>query len=424
MNTAKLKEQVQKGLREMKEIEERNAGVKWSPEDAKTFDRLADELSDAQEHLDRAKRREEIERGARAVERTPLPGEGKAKESPEDVVGYLSLGEAFTNSREFKNFAAQGFPAAREIVTPFAGSFFQGKAGVIPVTRKQLEQKDITVGDGVIRATRDGDTVRFAERDRLMIRDLLNVSRTDSNSVEYVTLESATRAAAPVADGDLKPQSALEFGSATAPVRTIAVTIPVTEQQLQDVPQIQNTIDTELTWDLKKAEEEQLVWGDGTGQNLLGIFETPGVEAGREETGDTIIDIVRRSMTDVIMAGLEPNGTVMSPLDWEQALLTKGGDEHYIWAVVTDENGHRLWGTRVVETVAMHAPGTAERRILTGDFRRGATLWDRQQAGMQIGWVNDQFRRNQRTIRVEERLAFGVKRPAAFRYHVTNTAGA
>jgi HK97 family phage major capsid protein len=76
----------------------------------------------------------------------------------------------------------------------------------------------------------------------------------------------------------------------------------------------------------------------------------------------------------------------------------------------------------VVETIAAREPGsytTNERRLIVGDFRRGAKLWDRQQKAVQIGWINDQFTRNQRTIRVEERVAFGVRRPAAFRYRIT-----
>ena len=220
----------------------------------------------------------------------------------------------------------------------------------------------------------------------------------------------------------MKPESAMAMGSATAPVRTLAHWIPVTEQQLADIPQLQNTIDVEMRWGLQMVEEQQLTWGDGLGQNLLGIFNTPGVVASRTVAQDTILDMARRAITDVALASLQPNAVLMHPIDWETAQLTKATDGAYIWAVVTNDNGSRLWGTRVIETMAMQAPGGVERRMLVGDFLRGATLWDRQQASTQIGWKNDDFIRNLRTLRTEERLAFGVKRPAAFRYRVTQAA--
>jgi HK97 family phage major capsid protein len=362
----------------------------------------------------------------RAVDSPILPtGQPASKGSPDEVVGYLTLGEAFTQSDEYKSFAAQGFPAAREIVIPFDGARFTKSFGhgKVPVTRKDLEQKAVSVTANVIRRDRDMDSVRLpADQDRLLIRDVLNVAQTDSNMIEYLTW-TLTRAAAPVADGDVKPEANLAADTATAPVRTIAVTTPITEQMLQDVPNVQNTIDNELTYDLKKVEEQQIVWGAGTGQNLLGFFGAgSGVALGRTVAGDTLIDLIKRSQTDVIVAGGDPNAVAIDPVDWETVILTKGTDNHYIWTIVTDDNGSRLWGMRVIETVAMREPGTFttnERRFLVGDFRRGATLWDRQQAAMQIGWVNDQFRRNQRTIRLEERLAFGIKRPFYFRYRIT-----
>jgi HK97 family phage major capsid protein len=415
----------------LKELEQAQndmaSGKKLDQNAGEAIDKKANEAQELQAELDQWKRLNNLTAPLRAVDNPALPGESKELTSPDDVVAYYTLGRAFVESDGYKQFAKNGFPAAREMVAPFEGASFHDRKsgfGVVPITRKMIsEGKAVpTVGAGVIRATREPDVVRYQERDRLSVRDLVNVSGTDSNSIEYVTISGFTRAAAPVADSAVKPEAALTFGSANAPVRTIAVTMPVTEQQLQDVPQLQNTIDVELTWDLKKTEEEQILWGSGVGQNLLGVFNTPGVSANRVVAGDTLIDVARRMITDVIVAGLNPNGIVIDPLDWETILLTKGTTGEYIWVVVTGDNGSRLWATNVVETTAAREPGTFttnERRMLVGDFVRGATLWDRQQAGMQIGWVNDQFVRNQRTIRVEERLAFGVKRPAAFRYKIT-----
>ena len=143
--------------------------------------------------------------------------------------------------------------------------------------------------------------------------------------------------------------------------------------------------------------------------------------------GDTLIDIARRGITDVRRAGYEPNGIVVDPLDWEAIVLEKGSDNRYVWVVVTEGSTQRLWAVPVIETVAMsdfQGVSTEERNLLVGDFRRGATLWDRQTSSVSVGWINDQFIRNQRTILAELRAAFGVKRPGAFRKHITQVASA
>jgi len=315
----------------------------------------------------------------------------------------------------------------------------------VPITRKMLadethgpalkrainalESKAVaTIGGSVVRADRQaGAPIRFAERNRLTIRDLVQVLPTNSSSVDWVTVSAWTAAAAAVAESAAKPEATGALSSGSATVRTLAVWMPVTEQQLQDVPQIQAIINDELTFDLQyNVEETQMLWGDGTGQNLLGIFPTPGVAVGRTVGGDTIIDQIRRAMTDVQLGFLEPNGLVIDPLDWESVVLTKGTDTHYLYQAFPDGTGAlRVWGLAPVVTVAVRnpiplvAPTTRERRFLVGDFRRGATLWDRQQINVAVGWINDQFTRNQRTIRVEERVAFATRRPAAFKYRIT-----
>ena len=75
--------------------------------------------------------------------------------------------------------------------------------------------------------------------------------------------------------------------------------------------------------------------------------------------------------------------------------------------------GPLLWGLPVVATEAQAFEG----RFLTGAFRTGAQLFDREDANVVISTENaDDFEKNLISIRCEERVALAVKRPEAFIY--------
>lgn len=339
------------------------------------------------------------------------------------IVGYISLGDRFANSPEFKAFQEAGFPQANS--APMGAKSLH--EAFVPVTEKMVEQKAVpTIGATVIQPDRIPEIVRTTELTRLRMRDVLDVSRTSSNSVEYVTVVSAPNAATAVTEAAVKPEASMELGTANSPVRTLAVHIPVTEQMLSDIPQIAGLINGELLFDLRRLEERQFLWGSGAAPNLQGILPLAGVPS-ITRAAATLLDRIRVGITDVMLYEYEPNAVVIHPLDWEGIVLLKGTDNRYVWTVVTDpQTGNsRVWGLAVVETPAMQKPTIGggntiyERDMLVGDFRRGATVWDREQASVQVGWINDQFTKNLRTIRAEERLAFGIKRPKAFAKYVT-----
>ena len=433
--------ELKKLLGEIKAKQEEYKGKRMPEDVAADLDKKVEEAMEMQKAIDRDRRIAAVEEKAGGVPDPDLPNddqpdpESKSRggnRSSNDIAGYMLLGDYVVAQDGMKDFKKAGKPKAPFMLAKVPSVFSRRgeKSVMVALSADQVreiksayESKAVpTLGSGIIEPTRIDDIVRVTEQDRLQLRDVLDISRTTSDAVKYTRIVAYTRAAATVAHSALKPEAALSLDSVTEAVRTIAVHMPVEEQQLDDHPQLAGIINGELLYDVNKHVEELVMYGDGQGENFNGILTDLAVLAARSQGGDTLIDIARRGITDVRRAGYEPNAIVVDPLDWEEIVLEKGSDNRYVWVVVTDGATQRLWAVPVIETVAMEdfqGNATEERNMLVGDFQRGATLWDRMDASISVGWVNDQFIRNQRTILAELRAAFGVKRPGAFRKHRT-----
>jgi len=442
-------------LGEVRALQDKFKGKAMPEDEGAKFDALCQEAKTLQDANDRADRVAEMEAAERKSRRTPvggatLPddeqpgGEGDEFKS-ERPVGYMTLGDFVTSQKGLVDFIRSGRPKGNALLAklndPNRPGFLFGRkrgaqAGLVPIYGSEykalreihaasgIESKAVpTIGANVIEPTLISDLVRVDEHDTLKLRDVLDISRTNSDAVRYTRLTSYTRAAATVANSAAKPQAAMAMDSVTVPVKTLAVWIPVEEQQLQDLPALTGIINGELLYDLDKLVEELAIYGDGAGENFDGIIPDADVLAARVVADDTLIDKARRMITDVRRDGYDPNALLVDPLDWEDIVLMKGTDNRYVWVVVTEDGVSRLWGVPVVETVAMTELATDDRHMLLGDFRRGATLWDRMDSAISVGWINDQFTKNQRTILAESRAAFGVRRPKAFRKFKTADNG-
>jgi len=272
-----------------------------------------------------------------------------------------------------------------------------------------LDSGDGGAGD-LIRPDRVPGIIELQFR-KLTIRDLLPSGKTTSNSIEFVQETGFTNNAAPVAEGAAKPESSIAFELQTAPVRTIAHWMKASVQILADVPQLQAFIDNRLRIGLGLEEEDQLLAGDGTGQNLYGLIpQATPYDTARSQIGDTRIDTIRRAMTQLRLSQYRATGIVMHPTDWEEIELTKETTGAYVWANPRALAAPTIWGLPVVESDALD-PG----EFLIGAFNVAAAIHDRQQATVEVSTEDgDNFIKNMVTIRGEERLALTVYRPESF----------
>lgn len=248
----------------------------------------------------------------------------------------------------------------------------------------------------------------------LRIRDLVTRGTTQSDSIEYIRVTSATNNAAVVAEATntstgTKPESALATVKITENVKTIAHWIPITKRALSDAAQMRTLIDNFLIYGVEEELDDQMVTGDAQGENFSGVATVSGVQPIAFSTD--ILTTLRKAITAIRVTGRSvPNGFVLNPADIETIDLLQDNEGQYFYGGPAAGGGvNTLWRVPVVDSEAVPA-GTG----YLGDWRK-AVLWDREQATITTtDSHSDWFVKNIVAILAEGRFGFGILQPSAF----------
>lgn len=305
-----------------------------------------------------------------------------------------SLGRQFVEHEDFTAWASKGGD----------GKFRLGGLKAVTSAGDGVSAGDLIVPDrqaGIIGINRRQPTVRA----------LIAPGQTDSNAIQYVRETGFTNNAAPVAEGGQKPKSEITFDLKTVTVQTIANLMDASRQILADAPQLRSFIDERLLWGHDDVLDQQLLYGDGEGANLLGIIpQAEDFDPQFVAELNTYIDTLRIAMLQVRLAKLRTSGIVIDPIAWTKIELTKTTDGAYVFANPLGLAGQVMWGQAVVDS-----DGINEGEFLVGAFRQGAQYFEREDVDILISESNkDNFEKNMVTIRCEGRGALAVYRPEAF----------
>lgn len=307
-----------------------------------------------------------------------------------------------------------------------AGNLKGSSRGSIKVSaeRAAITSANTTVGSGrssgtsLVPGARVPGIFGLPER-QMTVRDLLLPGETASNNVEYVKETGYTNNAAPVAETTAKPYSDVTFDMTSSPVRTIAHLFKASRQILDDAPALRSYIDGRARYGLRFVEENQLLNGSGTGQNINGIVpQATAFAPAFTPASATAIDRLRLAVLQVVLAEYPATAFVLNPIDWAKVELTKDAGGNYIIGNPQGALTPTLWNLPVVSTQAM-----ASGQFLTGAFSYAAQIFDRMEIEVLLSSENvDDFEKNMFTIRAEERLALAVYRPEAFVTGAVNPA--
>lgn len=257
--------------------------------------------------------------------------------------------------------------------------------------------------------TRTGKLIEAIQQPLSLI-DLIPTGVTSQQSVVYMEETTYTNGAAEVAEGGDYPEAALALTEKSSPVRKIAVFLPTTDEQLEDVPQAEGYINRRLPFMVRQRLNSQLANGNGTAPNLRGLTNVAGTQTQAVGTDD-LTDASYKAMVKVnVTGGAQANAFVYNQLDWQTVRLMRTADGLYIWGSPQDAGPERLWGLPVVFEQAL-AQGTQ----IAGDFANYSEVDIRRGLNVKVSDSHGSFfTQGKLAIRADIRAAFVVYRPSAF----------
>jgi HK97 family phage major capsid protein len=381
---------------------------KWDDDRVAILDSRTKEIEAAQARLTQLQRVEDVY--SKTVERkkdlsepaphVPFENNGGDPSVTEDKGNGAtkSLGELFTENKTYKGFGSH----EENNKSPFS----------ISIPDYSLKTVMTTAAGWAPANPRTSTMIPFAQR-QPRLADIIPTSATANTSIFYMTETTAlagTNAQVVTAENSAKFQNTLAFTQVESKVTLIATWLPVTLQQLDDVPGIQGIINDRMTTFLRLKEEDVLLTGTGVAPiNMSGFLVQ--VTQTQAKGADTNIDAVFRGIQKVRTVGFtEPDAIVMHPNNFTPIALYKASTGEFGFNVTVDNAGvTRLFGKILILTPAITA-NTA----LVGDFATFSHISKKMGLTITVGLNSDDFTLNKRTILAEMRESLEIYRINAF----------
>jgi HK97 family phage major capsid protein len=278
------------------------------------------------------------------------------------------------------------------------------------VSLKGLQMKTVmsTSAGYAPQSTRTGKEVDYAVR-RPVVADLIPQTAHDQAAVKYMEETTFTNSADTVAEEGSIPESANAWTERTEAMWKISTFLPVTDEQMKYVPQVNALIDNRLTLFLKLAEETKLLTGGGT-TDLTGFLVKSGVQS-QAKGSDPTPDALYKAITKVRATGFaEPTAFVMHPNDWQDIRLLRTTDGIYIWGSPAEAGPERVWSLPGVITTA-----ETENTALLGDFQLYAEIFRGSGVDIKVSDSHsDYFVKGKMAIKATEYVTLAIYRAAAF----------
>ena len=244
-----------------------------------------------------------------------------------------------------------------------------------------------------------------------------SVIPTNQNSYIYLAETIGSDATTTAAEGAEMQESQLSLAEVTKAITKLAAYLPVTDEQLADEPSARAYVDNRLIYLARRKLNGEI--GGATKSDAAGFNTQASGKEGATFVPDNPLADARKAMTKVRVAGEAiPTNAALHPTAWELCQLSATTAGEFLWGRPAEALTNRLWGLPVTEDASMgdnlDAWAASENWGMIGDFAAYSALVMRQDAQIAVGWIGDDFKKGQQSIRVTLRAVPIFFRPKAF----------
>lgn len=322
-----------------------------------------------------------------------------------------ALKEAKAESVASKSLGAQimdAFKSAKDRIAEIA----EKGAGSVKLDVKAAGTMTITdnySGGTVGLSSLESGFTRVVRRMPFM-RELVNSAGTTSKYVVWIEQANPDPGEAGMtAEGALKTQTDFDLVERSCEVKKITAFIKVSKEMVSDLPFMQGEINGELMELVSLKLDQQILSGDGLGNNMTGILQN-AVAWAAGSFAATIpsannSDVLRVGIAQIANANFTANYILLNPEDSAAMQLTKDSTGSYTYPMFIEgpDGITRVKGIPVIEN-----PGVAAGTFLIGDFTKD-NLRIREEMNISVGYVDDDFTKNLMTVLCELRACNFVK---------------
>ncbi len=294
-------------------------------------------------------------------------------------------------------------------------AFLEKQGNVGPVSRIDMDTKTLFqtaiagVGAGWTPQTLRTGKVVLSAQEQPMVVDLIPKTETTQAAVVYMEETTYTNNAAETAEAGTYGEAALALTQKTSPVQKIAVWLPVTDEQLEDVPQVRDYVNNRLMLMLEQRLDTEIVAGNGTAPNLRGLLNVSGIQT-QAKGADPQFDAILKAIVKIRVTGKAiASGILLHPNDFQDMRLARTVEGIYIWGSPIEVGPLQMFGLPIVQSTNM-----TENTGLVADYATYTELSLRRGVEFQITNSHGTFFiEGKQAIRADFRCALVAYRPSA-----------
>lgn len=259
------------------------------------------------------------------------------------------------------------------------------------------------------------------------IRQLLPIGSTDAQVIRFPKESGYDETSVgATAEGAALAQTDFDITATSVNVNRIGTFLRVTEEMLNDTPQLSSYISARVPEKILSIEDTQLLNGSGTGANQSGLF-TDGTAFNATTSGFTgtagvdnanEYDVLVAALNQLALSNYQADTILLNQTDLHRIALLKSTQNEYLRQQIYSGLVPQIMGVNITTNTAVTAG-----KFLVGNLRQASQLWVRENLSVEFSRDdNVNFTKNLVTIRVQERIALTNYLPNAIVQGTFSTA--